>query len=155
AGALVQLGLVPPKAADHAWRREHIEAGLALWRELDDLPGLAEALFYRGYTAWLCMDNGVAQACWEEAWAIYSALGSLNEVSEIRRYQIDLARLSGELETAKTLCEEELARWRASGDALKMACTLERQGYILWCEGDLNHARTVLEESLLLYQQAR
>jgi tetratricopeptide (TPR) repeat protein len=99
-------------------------------------------------------DFTVAQRCWEEAWTLYRALDSPNDMTDIRLYLILLAIQMGDLSQAQMLCEEELPGCRERGDLFRTASALKRLAEVAQNRGDFTGARALIEESLPLFRQA-
>lgn len=127
-----------------------LTAGLALRRELNDLPGIAFSLNSLGNVAYTQDDYPTARRLFAESlelqrrqgnqWGIAAALSNLGLVT------LD----QGDYPTAQALFEESLGLQRELGDQWSMATSLGNLGLVATSQGDYATAQPLQEESLAL-----
>jgi tetratricopeptide (TPR) repeat protein len=139
---------------DLAQARRLAEGSLALWRELNDAKGLAEALNLLGLIAKDEGDTAAAQHCFEEA------LRLLWNDDHARRGMVlnNLALLAsrrGDVDEAQRLYQEGLTHQRSAGDWRTEATTLGNLGVLAHKAGEIGPARRLYRESLTLRRELR
>jgi predicted ATPase/DNA-binding CsgD family transcriptional regulator len=127
---------------------------LALFRELGDKAGMADALWWLGSNAWAKSQFSVARPQLEEAAAFYQELGDhwkrgrcLTQLS-----RVDTAQ--GEYNRAQGLLKESLTLYRTLGDKGRLSWVIYLQARLLFLSGrDLAQARNLTEQSLALIRE--
>ncbi len=123
---------------------------LAIYRELDDMKGLATAILNMGVLALDHGDYAQAMACFEESLPLCSrvgyAHGAVLSLSSMGQAALNL----GEYARAQALETESVALARASGDIRNIAGTLTDLGVTFLAQGLYAEALPHFEESLAL-----
>jgi predicted ATPase/transcriptional regulator with XRE-family HTH domain/tetratricopeptide (TPR) repeat protein len=139
-------------AFDISSAAELTEQSLALYRQLADERGAAEALYQRGLVAFYQADYGRAADCLAESLALARGLGDTNLVN---RSLWSLAwpgsgqdDISGDIAETKKLAEESLERSRQVKDPKGMCAALEALLYVARMEGDPARVQFLIEEFL-------
>jgi len=122
--------------------------GLALYRELGDRRGVANALSYLGYAALMRSNYAAARTLEEDALALFKEVGDTGGRVFALENLISVLFFQGEYARAQALLEESLELCRQGGDIRGYAASLLLVGIILLSEGDLAGAYVRLEESL-------
>jgi tetratricopeptide (TPR) repeat protein len=129
------------------------EEALALFRDLGDRRGVAEALNGLGRVAWAQADSERAQTLHEEAPLLFRNLTVKQGIGTVL---IDLATVAGgqgRYERAQTLLVEALALYRELADQHGSAIALNRLGQVAAVREDFGRAQTLHREALVLCQQ--
>jgi predicted ATPase len=144
-------------APDISSAAELTERSLALYRELADEHGAAEALHQRGLVAFYQADYGRAADCLAESLALARAIGDTDLVN---RWLWSLAwpgsgpgDISGDISETKKLAEESLELSRQLKDPRGVSAALEALLYVARMEGDLIRVRSLIEEFLMQLRQ--
>jgi tetratricopeptide (TPR) repeat protein len=128
---------------------------LALYRELGDKAGIADALMLLGTSGWARSQFGVARPQLEEAAAFYQELG---DQWKRGRCLTQLARIDtaqGAYDRAQCVLEESLALYHTLGDKERIGWVLYLRARLLFLsERDTAAARRLAEQSLALSQEA-
>jgi predicted ATPase/transcriptional regulator with XRE-family HTH domain len=139
-------------AFDIASAAELTEQSLALYRQLADERGAAEALHQRGLVAFYQADYGRAADCLAESLALARGLGDTNLVN---RWLWSLAwpgngqdEISGDIAETKKLAEESLERSRQLKDPRGVCAAIEALLYVARLEGDPARVQFLIEEFL-------
>src|SRR5262249_54430244 len=132
---------------DLAAAREHAEASLALWRELQDPTGTAEALNLLGLLSHDEGDADAAQRCFEEALSLLAGPDAARRGMVLNNLAL-LASHRGDAEEARRLYQESLSCQRQAGDLRHEATALGNLGVLAHNAGDLAEARRFYQESL-------
>jgi len=139
-------------AADISSAAELTERSLALYRQLADERGVAEALYQRGLVAFYQADYGRAADCLAESLALARDLGDTNLVN---RSLWSLAwpgsgpdDVLGDIAETKKLAEESLERSRQLKDPKGVCAALEALLYVARMEGDPARVQFLIEEFL-------
>jgi predicted ATPase/tetratricopeptide (TPR) repeat protein/DNA-binding XRE family transcriptional regulator len=139
-------------AYDIASAAELTEQSLALYRQLADERGAAEALYQRGLVAFYQADYGKAADCLAESLALARDLGDTNLVN---RSLWSLAwpgsgqdDFSSDISETKKLAEESLERSRQLKDPRGVCAALEALLYVARMEGDPAKVQLRIEEFL-------
>jgi predicted ATPase len=130
------------------------EEGLALYRELDDMVGIAASLHLLAAIAWGRGNLAIARSQEEEALALFREVGDRRAVASALVYLGNLVIDQGEYTRASSLLEEGLETNKEHGDMTSLADSLLILARLCYLsQGDLAQAHTWLEESLALYQE--
>jgi predicted ATPase/tetratricopeptide (TPR) repeat protein len=139
-------------AFDIASAAELTEQSLALYRQLADDRGAAEALHQRGLVAFYQADYGRAADCLAESLALARGLGDTNLVN---RWLWSLAwpgsgqdEISGDIAETKKLAEESLERSRQLKDPRGVCAAIEALLYVARLEGEPARVQSLIEEFL-------
>jgi non-specific serine/threonine protein kinase len=145
------LSLFATTQGDYAEGQRCGEAALVLYRELDDRPGISNALFGLGRVALFTGDHQRALQLFEECRAVdgdaeVSQAGVFGNLSSA-------AITGGEYERAAAYLDEGLERARRFGDLAGIALLLERAATLALKMDDAPRARQLLVESLAILQR--
>jgi predicted ATPase/DNA-binding XRE family transcriptional regulator len=130
-----------------------LEEGLALYHELGDTGGIAEALRAFGWVAFNQGDMVRAATLVEESLALYRALGDRRGIAVALRSVGLVACAQGDATRGVPLVEESLTLFRALGDTGAIADALHGLGWVVCDQGDVARATALMQESLALYRQ--
>jgi predicted ATPase/DNA-binding NarL/FixJ family response regulator len=155
AKVLCGTGLLDWIQGDRAAARSRLEASVALWRELGDKQGLAQALRILGHLMLGQDDPSVARSLGEESVRLFrqcdDAFGlatSLATLGIIALTQEDHA-------AARVSLEESVAICRESGDDWALSLALRNLGITALKQGDHERAAALLGESLLALKEPK
>jgi predicted ATPase/DNA-binding CsgD family transcriptional regulator len=148
--ALAGAGAVAYMMSDYASSRSLYEESLALFRELGDKQGIAEALDGLGEIATEVGDYETAVPLLEEFLALNLELGDKRGIAN-SLIQLGWAALRpGDYTLAVARLEEALRLLRQLGDVPNSALALAGLGEIALRQGNYERATTLLEESLAI-----
>ncbi len=144
------------------WQLDNLERAealtgesLALYRELGDTDGMADALLLLGKVAREKSQYALARAQLEEAKALFQHVGDTWKRGQCLTELARIATVQGEYERARALLEESLALYRALGDQLYIAWVLHLLACVLFeSQSDLTRAAALAEQSLALNREA-
>jgi predicted ATPase/DNA-binding CsgD family transcriptional regulator len=155
AKVLCGAGLLGWIQGDRAAARSRLEESVALWRELKDEEGLAQALRILGHVMLGQGDPTVARSLGEEsvelfrktddAFGLATSLATLGLIALIQR---DYA-------AARVSLEESVAICRRSEDDWALSLALRNLGILALKEGDHERAAALLGESVLVLQEPK
>ena len=148
-------------AADLAWILDDIERterwcreSLALFRELGDKVGMADALLLLGTCDWARGRYLPARTQLEEAATLYQEMGEHWKRGRCLTQLARISTLQGEYDEARGLLEQSLALYRSLGDKERLGWVLYLQARLLFLSGgDRAAARSLTEQSLTLLEQ--
>jgi predicted ATPase/DNA-binding CsgD family transcriptional regulator len=153
AKALTGAGALATMQGDFGQAEVLCGEGLALYRELGDHRGIANALSCLGYAALMRSNYATARELEEEALALFREVGdtwgrvyALQNLSSVLFFQGEYAR-------ALALLEESLVLSRKGGDVRGRAVSLLLLGMVLLFQGELAQAHARLEESLAVSRE--
>ncbi len=130
------------------------KASLALYRELEDQPGIAFALSLLGSLAWTQGDMAAARSMTEEALAISRQVDDMERIAGTLFILGLLASSQGEYTRAVALFEESVATYRATGNKRGIAHSLSQLAQVLLVsQADQTRISPLLEECLALSQE--
>jgi len=130
-----------------------LEESLALSRSLDDIPGIALALYFLGHAAWLQGDLARAGALIQESSELYRAMDDWDSVAFTLYNLANLARYQGEYARAGVLLEESLAIFKARANKRGMALALLLDAELRFIsQSDPALIRPLLAESQALFK---
>jgi len=153
AKALRGAGHLAQRQGDHSQARILLEESLALYREVGDTGGIADALYELGTLAWHQDDYGRARALHEESLALYREVGDNVGIARVLGQLGSLAQVQGDYSQARTLFEEGLALYRELGHKMNITWVLTALGLLARLQGDYSRARTLFEESIALQRE--
>ena len=127
---------------------------LALYRELEDQPGIAFALSMLGSVAWTQGDMAVARTVTEEALAIARQVDDMERIATSLFILGLISSSQGEYARARALFEESVATHRATGNKRGIAHSLSQLAQVLIVsQEDQARVSPLLEECLTLSQE--
>ncbi len=130
------------------------KASLALYRELEDQPGIAFALSLLGSLAWAQGDMAAARSMTEEALAISRQVDDMERIALTLFILGLLSSSQGDYTRAVALFEESVATYRASGNKRGIAHSLSQLAQVLLVsQADQTRISPLLEECLALSQE--
>jgi predicted ATPase len=148
ADALKAAGRLANHLADYNSARLHLEQSLAIYRQLDDKKGTADALFSLSFALVNRGDYESARSLCEESLSLQQELGQTSGLFDARYNRALITLLQGDFALANTLGEENLMLARKLGDVRRSAVSRQLIGLSAAFQGDLGTARSHLEESL-------
>jgi predicted ATPase/DNA-binding SARP family transcriptional activator len=152
ASALTAAGSLAGEQGDYAAARALTEESLAIRREREDTPGIADSLYHLGVVAEEQGDYGAARRLLEESLAVRRAFGDSAGVAASLNTLGNVASNQGDYAAARQLYEESLALRRALEDRRGVAASLTNLGLLLHEQGDAASARALHTESLALHR---
>jgi len=148
AKALAGAGFLASRLGDYDGSITLCTDSLSLFRQLGDLSGISQALFFLGVTA-------VAQRSYERAKTFFmESLALSREAGNKRRMGIalnsigEVARCQGDFDAARASYQESLALKREVGDTYGSALTLGNLGYVALHQRDYDAATALFTEAL-------
>jgi predicted ATPase/transcriptional regulator with XRE-family HTH domain/tetratricopeptide (TPR) repeat protein len=141
-------------ASDFASAAELTEQSLALYRELADERGAAEALHQRGIIAFYQADYGLAADCLAESLELARGLGDTDLVNRSLWSLVWPGHGQSDTSGTKKLAEESLELSRQLKDSSGVGAALEALLYVARMEGDLGRVRFMFEEALTLLRHS-
>ncbi|WP_166174558.1 tetratricopeptide repeat protein [Rubrobacter tropicus] len=154
AKALVAAGYFAFLRSEYAPARWRIEEGLALYRSLDDAPGVAGAVRVLGSIAREQGRYAEAETLHSESLALCREHGDARGVAQSLNHLGFVAWLRGDLGRAEDLCSEALDAFRNLGDGEGVAWSLMNLGFAALYGGDHTRAAALLDEGLALSRRA-
>jgi len=146
-------GTLAHNQSDYDEAAAMFEESLKLFREQQDLRGIAFSLNGLGYVARRKGDYAKAQNFYTEVLARFRALGERQGICETLLLLASLTSNQGDYAGAQTMCEESLMIAREGGDKLKLAVSLLGLSGPLLYQGDYQGARFRAEESLAFFKE--
>jgi predicted ATPase/DNA-binding CsgD family transcriptional regulator len=151
--ALLAAGAVARDQGDFPSALSHLEAALALGRELGDRPLVAAALCDLGILLLYLGDYGRAGALLQEGHALVEAGGDGHALATSLFGLGWLAGAQGEFRRAGAPLAESLAYARRVGDRWLVSRVLWQLGGLAQDVGDYARARTLLEDGLAIAEE--
>ncbi len=151
--SLAILGLFDPRESIEP-AREHLQHALELFRENDDMRGIANVLNSLG---WIAQSEGAldqATTRYEEALALRRRIGELNGVAMALGSLGLVARDRGDLARSRQLLEESLALLTQLDAKTGIGWMLENLGMLERSEGNFAVAIERMKNSLVMRRQA-
>jgi len=153
AKALMAAGILAREQGEFAHAVAHLEASLAIRRELEDRVGIAQSLNNLGLVASYQGDFAQAIERYDEALGLYRELGDPLGIANVTNNLGIVAREQGEFARAAELYTESLASFRALGERRGVANTLHNLARVTRDRGDLARAVELYEESLAIERE--
>lgn len=153
AAALRWSGFLAARQGDYAYAQVLLTDGLNLSREINDLPGVAEALNHLGYTGYAQGEFDQSSELLQEGLTVNRALNDDAGVASSILHLATIAWLKGDAENARRQFEESLTIRRRLGDKLGAGRSLYNLGGVAVSQGDYVAARRYLEESLAITRE--
>lgn len=148
AHALLAAGQLARSHGDHRAAKDMTERSLALYRAMDDLPGLAGALLGSAFVARMQEDNERARALLTEGLELARRIDHLYMTAAMLHHLGMIALEEGDRKSARPLLEESLATYRRIGYPRFVGLLLLTIGRLEGMEGNRERSRTMLVESL-------
>jgi predicted ATPase/class 3 adenylate cyclase len=155
AKALFVAGEFAISQTDYTAARAMFEASIALFREVGDKPGIANALTGLGWIAFRGGDYSLARACFEESLPLF------REVSDIHGLAMALGTYGyitdglGDATAARASAEESQTLLRETGNQAYLAEPLTILGNVARRQADYDAARAHYDEGLALWRETR
>jgi predicted ATPase/DNA-binding CsgD family transcriptional regulator len=153
ARALIGLATLARRQGEFDRAVEAYEAGLAIFRELDDASGIATALNNLGVVAQDRGDYTRARDLLTEALDHFRAVGDLPRTAACLNNLGLVARRRGDLQAAVGLYEQSLEIWDQLGDQLRRALSLNNLGVVAYALGDGQTAESRYRAALSVYRE--
>lgn len=151
--ALCVIATLARYQGDFHYAMAACEESLAIFRELGDTSGIAEALYRLGCIVWMRGDSDTARRYYEEGLAL-SQGGQCEDIrSETLYCFASLALFQRDIQTARLLIEESLELSRGLRDKHNIASSLNILGWVMLLQEDITIARTLQEESLTVFRE--
>ncbi|MAG37585.1 MAG: hypothetical protein CL878_15225 [Dehalococcoidia bacterium] len=129
------------------------EEGLAIYQELDDQPGIADALRGLGMAAADAGDTDRARALLEQSLALSRQTDDVYGLVYALACLAYFNQAMGNAPTAQALWEEALPLWRRLGNRVGLAVQLRFLGELALARGESESARNLLTEGLGLSRE--
>lgn len=154
ARASVQLGALQHALEANESAADLLARGLALWRQLENIPQTAWALFQLGSLAGSQGDYTQAEAALSESLALYRGLNDRWAMATVLNQLSANASARGDYERAGRLLDESLPIMRElQGTGGGVAVALNLLGRIVLWQGDAVRAIALFEEALAITSQ--
>ena len=137
--------------SDHGQAKQLYEQSLALYREIDDCWGMANALGDLGRAGIFLGTIREAKQWLEESLAIRQMLGDQRGIANAMADLAEVALLQGQFEEAEHLARESSGRSQELGNRAEAAYGLLVLGETLEFLGEFAQAHARLEECLVIY----
>ncbi len=121
---------------------------IALWRELGDKEGLAEALRYLGFTSIFLRSYADGEAALVEARDLFRELGDRRGEAWAIQYLAFMAFSRGDLDEANPRLQESLRMFSELGDQFGMGWSRGLLAWVRFNEGDFEEAEALAELSI-------
>jgi len=154
AKALIVAGHLAFVQSDYDRAEPLFQQSLALYRQLEDQPGIAFALSLLGSVAWTKGQMAAARALTEEALAIARQVDDMERIANALFILGLVSSSQGEYDRARALFEESVAIHRVSENKRGIAHALSQLAQVLLVsQGDQARVSPLLEECLALSQE--
>jgi predicted ATPase/class 3 adenylate cyclase len=130
----------------------HAEA-LAVWRELGDKRGIAQALARLGETTCYLGDRTRGKALVAESLALFRELSDKRGIAYALINLAEMVSADGALASARALFEESVPLFEAIEDKRGLSHALDNLGGVLTAEGDYEPAEALYSKSLRLAEE--
>ena len=148
AKVLREAGFLAWRQGDYSAAADLGAEGLAIFRDLGDVPGMGGALYLLGNVAFYQGDLGRAKTLHSESLALRRQAGDRRRIAISLNVLGEVARAEGDYRTARAAYEESLALAREAGDQRGAATATGNLGYVALQEGDAEQAARLLREGL-------
>ena len=153
AKALMGAGSLANYQADYARARLLLEESLALHRELNDKPRIANCLNLLSHGKMMTGDFAGAQASLEESFAIFRGLDDTRGMGYSLYFLGSMLLGSGDIAAARPVLEESLTRLKEAGDTWWVGNTLIQLGWGINRQGEHTRALQLFDEALEISAQ--
>jgi tetratricopeptide (TPR) repeat protein len=126
------------------------EESIALWRQLDNLSGLATALLHRGWAAHAMGENELAKSLYLEGMELLSPAGDRWLRAQILCYLAAAAGFTSDFDQMRSYYRQGVELFEQVGDTIAVADFLKDQGGITILEGNYTEAIDCLVRSIRL-----
>jgi predicted ATPase/DNA-binding CsgD family transcriptional regulator/tetratricopeptide (TPR) repeat protein len=131
-----------------------LEESLTLYRELQDIAGVAFSLHFLGRVARTRGNLVAARSLYKEALALWKELGDKKQIAYSLEILAMLDNLQGKYTRAHALCEESLAIQRELGNKVGISDVLLQLAWnIFLSQGHLATVHSLIGESLVLSKE--
>lgn len=127
--------------------------GLAVWRELGDKHGIAEALNNLAAGATQSGDRARAKVLVAESLALFRELSDKRGTAHALNNLAEILNADGDLVSARVLFEESVPLFEAVEDQRGLSHALDNLGGILTTQGDYGSAEILYRKSLRLAEE--
>jgi predicted ATPase len=149
----LELGFSAEAQSDLDEAAARYEQSLALYRELNDMPGISIALASLGRIAWIKGDHEQATALYEQSLRLARETGNRHDIASRLRRLGNVTLQQRDYGRTETLYEEGLALARDLGDKHGIAALLNSLGEMARVQGDYQRAGEHYGESLALFRE--
>jgi predicted ATPase/class 3 adenylate cyclase len=132
---------------------EFLTQGLAVWRELGDKRGIAEALNNLAVGATQSGDRVRARVLVAESLALFRELSDKRGTAHALNNLAEILRGDGDLPRARALFEESVPLFEAIEDRRGLSHALDNLGGLLSTQGDYGAAEALYSKSLRLAEE--
>jgi tetratricopeptide (TPR) repeat protein/DNA-binding CsgD family transcriptional regulator len=153
ANALIGLATLARRQGDYDAAIESYQRGLTIFRELDDLSGIATALNNLGVVVQDQGDYDRARELLTESQQYFESIKDQPRNASALNNLGLVARRQGELEGATRLYEQSLEIWNQLGDQLRSALCLNNLGVVAYALGNRQTAEHHYRAALSVYRQ--
>jgi predicted ATPase/DNA-binding CsgD family transcriptional regulator/Flp pilus assembly protein TadD len=153
ASTLVGLATLARRQGDYDSAIESYQAGLAIYRELDDASGIATALNNLGVVVQDQGDYDRARQLMTEAQQYFESIGDQPRNASALNNLGLVARRQGDLAGATRLYGQSLEIWNQLGDQLRSALCLNNLGVVAYDLGNFPTAEHHYRAALGVYRQ--
>lgn len=152
---LTEAGALAWQQGDYAVAGNYLDEGVAIWREVSDQAGLAEALHWYGHLTFDQQDYSAAQQLFEESLGLYDLLrDEAVRVSLIGDLGLVAYHLK-QFELARQYFEQSLVLFRKMDNTSGIGGALIRLGDLARIDGDHTLAGDLYEEGLACFQKTQ
>lgn len=153
AKVLLGAGRLASFQDDRDKAQAYFTESLTLYRRLDNLGGMTEALNGLALLAAMRGDRIAARDLLEESLGVSRSTGDLRSAAKTLANLGQLTIEMGDFRQAEVLQTESLGIFRGLGDKWGMAVALENMGQLAAEQGDYERSNRLLQESLLLTEE--
>lgn len=153
AKVLCGAGIMARFQGDFVSARARLAESEALWREIGNDWGLANALTYLGTTERYVGEREAGRAHLDESLVLWRGLGDPWGLALALSARAGLANDEGDYERAGAFREESLELYRATGDHEGEARALIGLGEVARCEGEYARAKEWYQRGLDLFRE--
>ena len=151
---LIEMADIALSAGERQEARQFLEKSLALYQELNNRWGMANALEQLSTVAWNLGANDEARQFAEESLTLRQTLGDQRGVADSLD-RLGLIALMGpnqeEIETSRRLLSESITLYEELGDPAKIAVPTGNLGSAFLNSGDFVRARELYEQAVTIF----
>jgi tetratricopeptide (TPR) repeat protein len=155
AGILTGIAHLAAHQSDVATARTYAGEGVALWRQIGDVRGLAWGLRALGWVTEYDGDHARGRAVLQELVELSRREGTPRETSWAIRELAQAAMRQGDLPAARAELEQAVELCRQSADTDTYVFLLHQLGEVAWGQGHPSEVRALLDEGLTAVQVLR
>jgi predicted ATPase/DNA-binding XRE family transcriptional regulator len=155
ARSLDAAGTLAFQNADYESAQARLEESLALFRALDDQPGVAGVLSHLGSLTFVQGQRAHARAMFEESLVVSRAIGDRAGTASVLVNLANMARAQAELDEAQTCLAQALELFRELRIRGPEANALHGMGNLAYDRGELARAVGCYRDALRLAQQVQ